>query len=225
MDPTERNLKVAELCISGFTFLVALGVAIVGYCDFASKQAELLKAQQDSVKAQQQEVRKTLHDSQLNLCEEVATAASSVFDAPNEPELRQRLEGFERLKHGKALTLLEPAVLNAMIDFDTEALNFDRGLNTKPTNSGAFQTKARCTLGAKGFALVHACRTMLSKAFQQDSGGGIAPLDDSYNIGFICTTSPETASPGRSKPLKGGAYPGKSPSPAPSVSSPARKTE
>ncbi|HEX4133755.1 MAG TPA: hypothetical protein VHY84_03960 [Bryobacteraceae bacterium] len=190
MDHTERRLKVAELCISGVSFMVALGVAIVGYNDFAAKQTEALETQKQVLKAQQQEVKKSLHDAQLNLCEEVVTTASSVFNAENIAQLNAGLDRFELLSDGKAFTLLEPKVLHAMVGFANEAAHFAKSHASSP-GGDAFQDAAQCALGERGFEVVQACRQMVSKAFTEDSGGAIPPLDSHYNFQFVCPAKSE----------------------------------
>ena len=121
---------------------------------------------------------RALHEAQLRVCEEVVVAATEFESVNNRTEFEDRFHHFSKLKHGKALAILDEDVLNHMVDFHNKMLDFEA------SNSDDFNYELRVFTGNSAFDVVHACRRMIARLFERESGGELSLLDCDYTMGW-----------------------------------------
>jgi hypothetical protein len=128
-----------------------------------------------------------LHAAQLATCPEIAAATAHLYSADNLIDFRNALGTFSELKHGHALDLLAPAVLDKMVDV------YNLSLGIKSNKTGAeFKNDVDSKICNAGFEVVIACRSMLAAGYKAE--GGIEEIATDYTMGWAlpdaCISAP-----------------------------------
>jgi hypothetical protein len=158
----EFNLKVAQSSVALFGLILA---------SFGAWQAYLTYRQSAELQA-----LRALDDAQLTVCEELTSTAAAAFSAGTRDELTETYRSFAKLKHGRALMLLDKDVLDHAVVVHNNFLDALDLADGEPH----YRERVRCILSNAPFDLALACRRMMGKAFQREAHDAIEPIDPDY---------------------------------------------
>ncbi|RJF98588.1 hypothetical protein [Noviherbaspirillum saxi] len=161
MDALERRLKTIEI---GIAVVGLLGLAFGGYQTYLTyrQHAEL-------------QALRALNDAQLKICQDFVATAAHLFSVEDRKSLRAEYYKFSEIKHGQALALLDANVLDKGVAVHSKLIDA-----LEVPDGETFRTQVRCTLGNAPFELALACRKMIGRAFQKESGAAVEPIDPTY---------------------------------------------
>jgi len=178
MDDREFEIKKAELLnarvaqvLTSISIMIALAAAIVTGLAFIHV-ARLQTTQQ-------------LTTLQTTACTEVANVTSALYGAENQSEFDKAELALERVKHGDALLVLSPSVLNDL------SLLVNNANDVKSDKAGqGFRNNVIdhvCNLPLK---TVTDCRAELNGAFQDEAEGAVFAKLEGVKMAYTNCTEP-----------------------------------
>ena len=173
----DRKLKITEITISALGFSLALFLGVIGYLDYKEQSSRL--ASQALSEARLQTMR-AFHSAELEVCSEVSSLSASLLASESDEKLLEKIRELSEIKHGRALVILEKPVMDSLVTFYNKAVDF----YNKEEKKSSYNSSLVCAVGESGFAVVHACRKAISRAFNREASTELGIIDESYTLSW-----------------------------------------
>jgi hypothetical protein len=122
---------------------------------------------------------RAVNEAKLSTCQALVATTAKFYSAESTKELRKHFYEFSELKHGQALTLLDPTVLSQATRVHNAA-----GDALMLADGDDFRHRSRCVLKDEPMKLSLTCRSMLAEALKNEAGLPIPPIDPSFVMGW-----------------------------------------
>jgi len=160
-----RGVKKMDFTLRVFGTIIA--ALVLGCSVWGGIAAYNAYRQQAKLQAYQ-----AVHAARLRACEEASASAAKLFSPRTDDDFYSAWLSFAEVKHGKALMLLDPNIVNLMIEIN------NRGAVVMNANGYcSFANRTICILGDKPFELALACREMVNRDYSKEAGTKLPEFD------------------------------------------------